>query len=127
MRCVVMILALVILPLDGQQQSTTDNPCSIDGQIVRAVDGEPLKSARLSLVQVETLDKPQSYKAVSDAKGRFQLTGVAPGRYRLTATRNGYAPQPYQPEGADRPGTILQLKPAEKITKLLFRMIASAA
>jgi hypothetical protein len=91
---VLVILALLAVRLGGQPQSTTDNLCSIEGQVVRAVTGEPLKSARLSLVQVAAPDKPRSYKAVSDDKGRFQLTGVAPGRYRFVATGNGTSPSP---------------------------------
>jgi hypothetical protein len=51
------------------------------------------------------------------------LKNIAPGSYRLTISRPGFANQAYGQRKPDAPGANLTLQPRQEIKDLLFRMI----
>ena len=59
----------------------------IRGRVVAADTGDPLRRAQVQLAAPE-LDKPGV--ATADAQGRFEFTGLPPGRYTMTASKTGY-------------------------------------
>lgn len=63
-------------------------PGSLAGLVVDANSGAPISGVRLQLV---ARDGHMVARASSDAGGRFQLGPIASGRYRLEASRIGYA------------------------------------
>ena len=69
-----------------------EDKCSVEGTIVNALTGEPVRKAHLSLRQMGGTS-PASYGAESDAAGKFLLEKVDPGRYTLYAVRNGFVDQ----------------------------------
>ena len=99
--------------------------CMVIGQVVTAAEGSPLKSARVfSLLERSESTKRQMFAATTDSDGHFLLKDVPPGRYRFVATRPGFVNQPYQARGSND-GALLSLRPGEKVSGVLFRMIAS--
>src|SRR5437762_7635393 len=106
------------------QENQPKSTCSISGQVVSAATGEPLRSARISLLEIDKKD-PHTFRAVSDAEGGFALTGVAPGRYKFGARRGGYVPQSYKPPGGN-PGALLELSAGTDLRDVLFRLSPAA-
>jgi hypothetical protein len=59
------------------------SPGEVRGSVVDARGGEPL-------ARVEILLAGSDYRAVSDARGRFRISGIAPGQYTLQVSTVGY-------------------------------------
>ena len=82
--------------------------CVIEGAVLKATTGDPLKKAVLTLRRAEGRNQPKS--ATTDAIGHFQLKDIEPGRYRLFVARNGYVDQEYaQRTPIGRLGTVEEL------------------
>lgn len=118
----------------------------VQGTVVSAAGGQPLKKARVTLRRVmeggpgaqggppmgpggEAFNRPQvrnvPYTAITDASGQFAITDVQPGRYRLTVERQGYVRAEYGQRQAGRAGATLTLDAGQKLRELLFRMTAN--
>ena len=102
------LLSLFFLLAAPAQQTTTPNPadlCTIQGVVIKAGTGEPLHKATVDAWPAGNRtgkDEPQGGSAETDAMGRFEIKGLAPGRYYLSAQHNGFVSQPYgqrTPEG----------------------------
>ena len=77
------LLALVLLPAAARSQTG-----QVTGVISDSATGARLEGARVLL-----LSEGQTVRAAeSDGRGRFRLTGVAPGSYSIQISRIGYAP-----------------------------------
>jgi hypothetical protein len=87
MRRVAFALAVAAvactLSLPGRAQSTI----LISGRVVSAETGDPLVHSRVVIFNDATPLPP----IFSDAQGRFSSGPLPPGRYRLTATKAGFA------------------------------------
>src|SRR5882762_4228369 len=70
-------------PVDPEDQ------CTVEGNVLNATTGEPLRKARLMLRR-QGDSQDNSYSTVSDAGGHFVMDHVDPGRYMLSASRNGF-------------------------------------
>src|SRR5262249_39664370 len=81
--------------------------------------GEPLKSARIVLVDPEHNDPAQG---LTDSSGHFVIAGVPAGIYHFRASKVGYVEQSYRPNGGDGSTQLLALEPGEKLDKVLFRL-----
>src|SRR5262245_11396119 len=68
-----------VRPVPDQSQTTI-----LSGNVVDARTGAPLE-------QVLAVIEPTGAKALTDAAGRFELRGLAPGVYRVTVSVVGYA------------------------------------
>ncbi len=77
----------------------------IEGQVVQAGTGQALRKAQVILRKAE--GRSQAVAATTGADGRFRFEGVEPGRYRLSAERNGYVGQDYGQSKPGHTGTIL--------------------
>ena len=73
-----------------------EDKCSMSGQVIDAITGEPLKKAELTLQKSGMPSTPSG--AVTDASGQFVITGIDPGNYFLHVERNGFLPQAYRAE-----------------------------
>jgi len=88
--------------------------CTVEGQVVKATTGEPLRKITVQLQPLNGPRRfglgqaPQAFSTITDSSGHFLLNGVDPGRYVLTAGGGGYPDQVY---GQDR--LHGQMKPLE--------------
>jgi len=123
-----LLLFLLFLFPAQAQQATTQNPadlCTIQGVVIKAGTGEPLHKATVEAYP--SGGRSEGNSAVTDAMGRFELKGLAPGRYDLSAQRNGFVTQEYGQRTPDGPGTTLTLSAGQKIPDITFQMIPAAA
>lgn len=133
----------------GTGAATTAAPpvASLEGTVVRATDGQPLKKARLTLrrvfdaqpqglpggpgsqeaMRMEMMMREQTrnapYIAASDVTGKFTIPNVTPGRYRLTVERQGYVRTEYGQRQPGRAGATITLNGGQKMGDLLFRLL----
>jgi len=111
-------------PRQSAPEVKPEDKCSIEGQVIDAITGEPLKKAELTLRGANMPGTP--YGAVSDAGGKFVIGDIDPGEYRLSANRNGFVHQEYGAHGNGIPGRILALSASDKLTGLVFKMMPQA-
>jgi protocatechuate 3,4-dioxygenase beta subunit len=123
------LLSWLLLLAAPAQQTTTPNPgdlCTIQGVVVKAGTGEPLHKATVEArpaVNRTVNGQSEGGTAETDAMGRFELKGLAPGRYHLSAERNGFVTQQYGQRTPDGPGAMLTLSSGQKIPDITFQMI----
>jgi len=135
-----MILFLFLL-LIVSQQPQAPQPASIEGIVVTMGTGQPLAGAKVALdpaeagpgqdgpipcpnVPVPDMPEPCGPKiATSGTDGRFVLSGINPGTYRLYATRNGgYVPAEFGQRTATGEGISVPLAPGQKMTGVVLQM-----
>jgi len=97
--------------------------CTVQGTVLAAATGEPLKSALVVLVDREHNDPPEGF---TDAQGRFKITSVPAGSYHFRASKLGYVEQAYHPDGPAGTAEILNLEPGQKLDKVVFRLTRAA-
>src|SRR5207249_1229105 len=112
------------------QESKPEDRCSIEGQVLNAATGEPVKKANLVLRRADlapnTFNIPTNYSTTTDAGGAFSMKDIAPGKYRLSANRTGFAFGDYGSRGPMRPGTTLTLDPKQRMQGIVFRLTPHA-
>jgi len=132
---------LVSLLLTFSQQPQVPQPASIEGIVVTMGTGQPLAGAKVAVdpaedgpgqdgpipcANVTVPDMPESCgpkTTTTGADGRFVLSGVTPGTYRLYATRNGgYVPAEFGQRTATGEGISFQLAPGQMMTGVVLQM-----
>ncbi len=124
MKSALLVLAILLLVVSTAAQPVAEpaaEKCTLEGQVVAAGTGEPLKKARVILSREKGRGKLQV--VITDAGGRFRLTDIEPGRYRLSVNRNGYVSQQYGQRRPNRPGAILSLAPGQHLREIDFRLL----
>jgi len=109
-----------------------DDTAAVAGRVLDAKTGKPLKKARIELeeaVRVRNLadyQRRRRYSARTGADGRFEISGIAPGRYQFTASRPGYAPQDWTGKMGWNAWTAVTLRPGERLENVVFRLQRAA-
>lgn len=98
-----------------------EDKCSIEGTVVSATTGEPLKKAHLTLRPMGQ-QNGVPYGTTTDNAGHFIIDDVDPGRYTFLAARNGFVMQMYSPRGNIRQNTPLTLANGQKLTQVVFKL-----
>src|ERR1039458_6888776 len=118
--------ALLWLPLALAAQTKPDDLCAVSGQVSNAATGEPVRRALVSLRRIDmspgVTTVQVSHTAVTDAAGQFAMAGIAPGKYRLTAERNGFIATQYGSRGPGKAGALLTLEAGQKSSDLAIRL-----
>jgi uncharacterized surface anchored protein len=124
MRC---LLAVLVLGRLAAQQTAGSGPqpddkCSIEGTVVNAMTGEPLKKAHLTL---QPADRPNGapYGTDTDAGGHFLMDKLDPGNYSLSADRNGFLAEGYSPDGNPRHRIQLKLAVEQNLKDVVFKLM----
>jgi protocatechuate 3,4-dioxygenase beta subunit len=110
-------------------ESKPEDRCSIEGQVLNAATGELVSKANLILQHADSSRNtgfPVSYTTATDAAGAFAMKDIEPGKYRLLVNRTGFVNGEYGARGPNRPGTTLALEPKQRLTGIVFRLVAHA-
>ncbi|MEO8371499.1 MAG: carboxypeptidase regulatory-like domain-containing protein [Candidatus Solibacter sp.] len=122
--------ALLLMPLALAGQTAGDEAASISGSVANAVSGEPLRRALIYLRRIDAspgvTNMQVSKTTYTDAAGRFTLEGIAPGKYRLSAERQGFLTASYGQRTATGSGTLMSIDPGQKMTDAAMRMMPHA-
>lgn len=102
-------------------QEKAPAPCRVSGRVVSALDGAPLRSSRVVLIQENVKSHPKVFGATTDADGHFEIKNVTAGRYNFIASHAGYVDRQYKAQGSDE-GAVLSLEPGQEFTDALFRL-----
>ncbi len=123
-----------VAPRAPSNRSTADNPnavapppaqpedkCVLEGTVINAVTGEPVKKAHLTLLP---LGAPNGlpYGTISDEAGHFLIDDVDPGRYNFAANRSGFVTQSYSPDGRANRSSVLTLGNGQKMKEIVFKL-----
>jgi hypothetical protein len=110
--------------------SAPEDLCTIQGQVLNAVTGEPLNKANLNLQRTDltpdVMSMPVSYSTSTDASGKFAMKDIEAGKYRLNVNRNGYVSTSYGARSPGRPGTTLSLLHGQSLKDIVFRLTPHA-
>lgn len=82
----------------------------ITGQVVNEVTGEPLRKAIVTAFPLEGGNQ-QSMEAPTDASGKYHIDELPPGKYKITAARNGFVTVAYGGKDARSEGTLVTVGP----------------
>ena len=128
--CLVSI-ALFALLIHAQKPSVqpatqkSSEMCTLEGRVIGAIKGEPVRKATLILSQA---DKPQGqrYSTTTGSGGSFAMQDIEPGKYRLLVMKGGYARMQYGSRSPGHPGTTLSLDPGQQMRDLIVRLTPQA-
>lgn len=118
-------------PAPSAAEADRKEPAALEGRVLNALTGEPIRKANLVLSQFAAnsvgTGPPQSTAAVSDMEGKFRFETLEPGRYMLSADKTGFVRQQYGARtGQLGPGTTLTLGSGEKLKNLEFKLTPQA-
>jgi hypothetical protein len=134
-------VALVV----AAQTTTQQNPAAqqtsiIEGAVTREGSGQPLKGARVTLVRAEIAQNPlataiagsnaqgrlavaalnnatgTAVTVMTDGNGKFTMTGVVPGQYRISANREGFIRNEYGQRTPTGEGVVLTIAANQRLT-----------
>ncbi len=124
-----MITLILLTALFVQSDPPVEKKCTLEGQVVSAATGGPLKHAtlRLSPIGQPTPQGPRtSFTSSTDAEGKFILQDVDAGTYVLYAERVGYIGQNYGARSANSAGARLKLDAGQSMKDLSIKLIPQA-
>ena len=104
----------------------SQNFASVSGTVVSESTGQPLRKARVELSSIGDRSQNPPLGTTTDAGGQFEIDGITPGRYDLSASRRGYVSKRYQQENADSPGAELTLSAGQTLKGITFRLEQTA-
>jgi hypothetical protein len=125
-----MIPTLFVILFLAQTAPVTVQPARVEGQIVSATTGEPLKKASVRLnpnfQPTPNGPTPTAYAIATEADGKFVFDDISPGTYTLSATRTGFVAQSY---GSRTPGvnpTPLKLDAGQEMKGIAIKLTPQA-
>jgi hypothetical protein len=114
-----LLFAAIIL---NSSAATPPATYRVGGIIVDSLTGQPLSLVEVTLAPATALDDVQTFLTTPD--GRFLFANLAPGKYRLTAGRRGYAVHGFNQHEAYM--TAIVAGPGQDSEHLRFRLSPSA-
>lgn len=103
----------------GKETKPTRN-LWIRGRVVNGINNTPLSRARVFLRSAG--GETQNLAADSDEKGSFVLPNVAPGKYILSAQRDGFIDSASPYTGAVRLPAVVQVEEGGDLRDIVFRL-----
>src|SRR5688572_9735864 len=110
------------LALGAQQQT----PGSVEGIAVIAGSDDPVRGAVVELRRSGASPSMEPLFAAVQSDGRFLFRSVAPGRYLLLGTRNGYLPAELGQKSPGSPGVPIVIAPGQQVAALRLSMTPTA-
>jgi hypothetical protein len=118
---IALCLAFGVLASVAQQQPqqrpaqpppANQEPASIEGEVRNAVTGEPIERAHVAA----TINNQQRFGAITDASGKFIITGLPVGNYAMTLDRVGYV------ASINRVETMVNLHAGQKYQNMKLKL-----
>ena len=110
------------------QAPPTNELSRIEGHVFRDDTGAPIGKTVVTLERITAKSAPDdwvyNYEVVSDSLGAYAFTGVARGRFRLRASRNGFLDAHYGAHGSQNIGAVLDLESPQKLKDIDLRLTA---
>jgi len=97
----------------------------MEGQLVDAVTGAPVRKAEITLWGVGTVTD-QRYVTTTTATGRFTVPDMEPGKYRMRVSKRGYSGTRYGAHTAGQSGTTWSVDPGQHLSGVLWRLSPQA-
>lgn len=104
--------------------SNSAEKCTISGTVSDTTSGQPLPGVQIALGLEGTGDSHVGGK--TDGSGHFEIKNIAPGKYRIWASRTGYISMQYGQRDLNGPAHSLTLTPGQNITDISFRLFREA-
>jgi protocatechuate 3,4-dioxygenase beta subunit len=125
-----LVLTLLLIGWAFPYASSQDSPASqskgsIQGTVVDGKTGQPLRGAEVSLRPLTAGGRGEGNSSVADPEGHFVFEGLSAGRYRLTATRNGYVGRDPRSAGASRTN-VVSLTSGQAVEGIVLRLLPAA-
>jgi protocatechuate 3,4-dioxygenase beta subunit len=125
---VASLATLVAVPATAQQvpaSETQKATASVAGRVTAAENGRPVRTAVLELLSWEVLRVPKRVRP--DEQGRFQFTGLVPGRYELTAYADGYLRLQFGQSRPTEPARPIDLRDGERFDRADIALVRPSA
>jgi hypothetical protein len=103
-----------------QPPKTDEKPASVQGEVRNSVTGMPIERAHVSLRRYNN-DGFDKYGALTNAEGKFRITGIPAGGYEVTLDRVGYVAPSEMTRGP------VMLTPDEKKDNLQLKLVPVGA
>jgi hypothetical protein len=103
-------------------QPAEDKPAAVFGTVVDAATGAPIVRAHVKC-DGYVAGKSQQFGALTNAEGKFSISGLPPGAYQLGAERIGYV----APVEGGAPGLRTTLRPGETKSDLKLKLEQTGA
>ncbi len=113
-----LFCACFSLQLSAQAPAQTT---SIEGRVLNAVTGDPVRKAALNLYRNGT-KTTEPIIAAPDANGSFVFRDLEPGDYRLEAEGPNYLRLHYGAKSDDWPAVLLRVKAGQPLTGLVLKL-----
>lgn len=105
---------------DAARENEPAGTASISGIVSAADTGRPLKRARVIVAGTGAARQPRS--AVSDERGRFQVSGLPAGAYTISARKTGYVDAMFGQRRAMRTGTPVQIADGQQLSSVNLQL-----
>jgi protocatechuate 3,4-dioxygenase beta subunit len=112
------IAGMLLIALFAQQRTG-----SIQGVVVKAGSSEPVLKAVIEL----SGNGSQPIATSTGADGKFEFRNVAPGRYRLAASRAGFLDSAYGQRGPNGTGSALVIENGQSLKDIRLTLIQTGA
>ncbi len=119
---------LILIAVSAFAQNPGEiKPAAVQGVVTNAITGEPVLRAHVSLrgAMPTAGGQPKNYGALTDAEGKFAITGLEPGGYGFAAEKPGFL-MPVENAGGGR-ATFLTLRPGDSKTDFTFKLLPAGA
>jgi hypothetical protein len=111
------IYAQAAAPPRDQTAPAAGSGARIGGRVVAADTGNPIARAR---VQINSSTLPKPRQLTTDANGRYEVTGLSAGRYKLSVSRSGFVSLEYGQTRPFQSGRELELFDGQKLDGIDF-------
>jgi hypothetical protein len=95
--------------------------CSVEGVVVKSTTGEGIKRVTVHLIPLG--GGQQAYSTFTENNGYFIIRDVAPGRYVISASGNGYRQQASGKGKGNTQVRIFDLTPGKNVSGIAFRLL----
>ncbi|MGA2610436.1 MAG: carboxypeptidase-like regulatory domain-containing protein [Terriglobia bacterium] len=124
--CLLLAGAMVVAgqepnPAAPKSNEKPSDLCSVEGVVVKSTTGEGIKTVTVQLIPLG--GGQQAYSTFTENNGYFIIRDIAPGRYAINASGNGYRQQASGKGKGNTQVRILNLAPGKNVSGIAFRLL----